>query len=99
MRRLAPGDDGARSDHRVYRCHGPISPGRSEALSARSCKALDHKSVEGFYRRIHRIYPLRHLQFQKEMTMTLFIVSISAASGFALCWFAKDKITVLVTGT
>jgi hypothetical protein len=33
------------------------------------------------------------------MTMTLFIVSISAASGFALCWFAKDTITVLVRGT
>jgi hypothetical protein len=33
------------------------------------------------------------------MTMTLFVASVSAASGFALCWFAKDKITVLVTGT
>ena len=33
------------------------------------------------------------------MTMTLFIVFVSAAGGFALCWFAKDKITVLVTGT
>jgi hypothetical protein len=33
------------------------------------------------------------------MTMMLFIASVSAASGFALCWFAKDKITVLVTGT
>jgi hypothetical protein len=31
--------------------------------------------------------------------MTLFIVSVSAAAGFALCWFAKDKLTVLVTGT
>jgi hypothetical protein len=31
------------------------------------------------------------------MTMTLFIAS--AAVGFALCWFAKDRITVLVTGT
>ena len=31
--------------------------------------------------------------------MTLFIASISAAGGFAFCWFAKDKITVLVTGT
>jgi hypothetical protein len=31
------------------------------------------------------------------MTMTLLIASISAT--FALCWFAKDKITVLVTGT
>jgi hypothetical protein len=33
------------------------------------------------------------------MTMTLLIASVSAASGFALCWFAKDRITVLVTGT
>jgi hypothetical protein len=31
--------------------------------------------------------------------MTLFVVSIAAAAGFALCWFAKDGITVLVTGT
>ena len=31
--------------------------------------------------------------------MTLLIASVSAASGFALCWFAKDKITVLVAGT
>ena len=31
--------------------------------------------------------------------MTLFIASIAAAAGFALCWFAKDRITVLVTGT
>jgi hypothetical protein len=31
--------------------------------------------------------------------MTLFVASISAAGGFALCWFAKDKIAVLVTGT
>jgi hypothetical protein len=31
--------------------------------------------------------------------MTLFIASISAAAGFTLCWLAKDKITVLVTGT
>ncbi len=31
--------------------------------------------------------------------MTLLIASVSAASGFALCWFAKDKITVFVTGT
>jgi hypothetical protein len=33
------------------------------------------------------------------MTMTLFIAFIAAAAGFALCWFAKDKITVLLTGT
>jgi hypothetical protein len=33
------------------------------------------------------------------MTMTLFIVSIAAAAGFTLCWFAKDKITLAVTGT
>jgi hypothetical protein len=31
--------------------------------------------------------------------MTLFIAFIAAAAGFALCWFAKDRITVLVTGT
>jgi hypothetical protein len=31
--------------------------------------------------------------------MTLFIASISAVAGFSLCWFAKDKITVLLTGT
>ena len=30
--------------------------------------------------------------------MTLFLMSISFASGFALCWFVKDKITLLVTG-
>jgi hypothetical protein len=33
------------------------------------------------------------------MTMTPFIAFIAAAAGFALCWFAKDRITVLVTGT
>jgi hypothetical protein len=33
------------------------------------------------------------------MTMTLFIASTAFAGGFAACWFAKDKITVLVTGT
>jgi hypothetical protein len=33
------------------------------------------------------------------MTMTLFVASISAAAGFALCWIAKDKINVLVSGT
>jgi hypothetical protein len=33
------------------------------------------------------------------MTMTLLIAFVSAAAGFALCWFAKDKITVFVTGT
>jgi hypothetical protein len=33
------------------------------------------------------------------MTMTLFTVFIAAAAGFVLCWFTKDKITVLVTGT
>jgi hypothetical protein len=31
--------------------------------------------------------------------MTLLITSVSAASGFALCWFAKDKITLFATGT
>lgn len=30
--------------------------------------------------------------------MTLFIASIAAA-GFALCWFAKDKLVRFVTGT
>jgi len=33
------------------------------------------------------------------MTMTLFIAFIAATAGFALCWFAKDRITVLFTGT
>jgi hypothetical protein len=33
------------------------------------------------------------------MIMTLFLMTLVFASGFALCWFAKDKITVLVTGT
>lgn len=31
--------------------------------------------------------------------MTLFLNSLVFAGGFAFCWFAKDKITVLVTGT
>jgi hypothetical protein len=31
--------------------------------------------------------------------MTLLITFVSAASGFALCWFAKDKITLFATGT
>ena len=31
--------------------------------------------------------------------MTLFVASIAAAASFALCWFAKDRITVLFTGT
>lgn len=31
--------------------------------------------------------------------MTFFIASIAAAAGFAVCWLAKDRITVLVTGT
>jgi hypothetical protein len=31
--------------------------------------------------------------------MTLLIVFIAATSGFALSWFAKDRITVFVTGT
>jgi hypothetical protein len=31
--------------------------------------------------------------------MTLFVALFSAAGGFALCWLAKDRITVLVTGT
>ena len=31
--------------------------------------------------------------------MTPFTAFIAAAAGFALCWFAKDKITVLMTGT
>lgn len=30
--------------------------------------------------------------------MTPFLASIPFAAGFALCWFAKDRITVLVTG-
>jgi hypothetical protein len=33
------------------------------------------------------------------MTMTLFLASIAFAAGFALCWFAKDRITVVATGT
>jgi hypothetical protein len=31
--------------------------------------------------------------------MTMFLTAISFAAGFAVCWLAKDKITVLVTGT
>jgi len=31
--------------------------------------------------------------------MTSLIAFASATSGFALCWIAKDKITVLVSGT
>jgi len=31
--------------------------------------------------------------------MTLFIASVSAASGFALCWFIKDKIISLIAAT
>ena len=31
--------------------------------------------------------------------MTLFLVGLSFATGFAACWFAKDKIRILVTGT
>ena len=31
--------------------------------------------------------------------MTSFLVCLSFAAGFAGCWFAKDKITILVTGT
>jgi hypothetical protein len=30
--------------------------------------------------------------------MTLLIAFVSVASGFALCWFAKDKITLFATG-
>jgi hypothetical protein len=33
------------------------------------------------------------------MTMTLFLVSLAFAGGFAVCWLAKDRITVLMTGT
>jgi hypothetical protein len=33
------------------------------------------------------------------MTMTLSIAFVAAAAGFLLCWFAKDRITVSVTGT
>jgi hypothetical protein len=33
------------------------------------------------------------------MTMTLFVAFIAAVAGFALCWFAKDEITILFTGT
>jgi len=33
------------------------------------------------------------------MTMTLFLMSIAFAGGFVLCWLAKDKITLLVSGT
>lgn len=31
--------------------------------------------------------------------MTAFVAAIAAAAGFALCWFAKDKLMVMVTGT
>ena len=31
--------------------------------------------------------------------MTLFLVGLSFATGFAACWFAKDKIRISVTGT
>ena len=31
--------------------------------------------------------------------MTLFLMSSGFAGGFALCWFAKEKIIVQVTGT
>lgn len=31
--------------------------------------------------------------------MTLFLTSLAFAGGFAFCWVAKDRITVLVTGT
>jgi len=31
--------------------------------------------------------------------MSLFLVCLSFAAGFAGCWFAKDRITVFVTGT
>lgn len=31
--------------------------------------------------------------------MTLLTAFIAAAAGFASCWFAKDKIIMLVTGT
>ena len=31
--------------------------------------------------------------------MTLFIASTAATAGFALCWFTKDRIAVLFTGT
>jgi hypothetical protein len=31
--------------------------------------------------------------------MTSFVAFIAAIAGFALCWFAKDRITVLFTGT
>ena len=31
--------------------------------------------------------------------MTIFLSAISFAAGFALCWLAKDKITVFVAGT
>jgi hypothetical protein len=33
------------------------------------------------------------------MIMTLFVAFIAATAGFALCWFAKDRIIVLFTGT
>ena len=31
--------------------------------------------------------------------MTLFSMTLAFAGGFSLCWFSKDRITVLVTGT
>jgi hypothetical protein len=33
------------------------------------------------------------------MTMTLLFMFLAFVVGFGLCWSAKDKITVLVTGT
>jgi hypothetical protein len=33
------------------------------------------------------------------MIMTTFLLALVFAGGFALCWFAKDKILVAVNGT
>jgi hypothetical protein len=32
------------------------------------------------------------------MKMTIFLLSLGFAGGFALCWFAKDKVLVAVNG-
>lgn len=32
------------------------------------------------------------------MTMTLIFMSLAFVAGFGLCWSAKDKLVVLVTG-
>ena len=31
--------------------------------------------------------------------MTIFLICLGFAAGFAACWFAKDRLIALVTGT